>query len=79
MTADDLEQKIDAAYDRELRAIADGTACTTPDGKPASTMKERMEMLKAAGEHLDRKRPPVTQSGPEWGKALNGKQEAARG
>jgi hypothetical protein len=71
MTADDLETLIAETFQVELSAIKDGRAATTPDGKPASTMKERTELLKAAVEFWDKKRPTGVDS--RWGTALTTK------
>lgn len=50
MTPDALETLIADAFETELKAIQEGRAATTPDGKPAASMKERTELLKAAVE-----------------------------
>lgn len=73
MTADDLESLIAETFETELRAIQSGAAAMTPDGKPASSMKERTELLKAAVEFWAQKRPVAVDS---WGTALNGRKGA---
>ena len=70
MTADDLETLIAETFEVELSAIKDGRAATTPDGKPASTMKERTELLKAATDFWLAKRGPSGVHSPPWGTAL---------
>ncbi len=69
-TPDEIAEMIEEAFARELAEITAGRAATTPDGKPASSMKERTELLKAAVEYWDKRRPVAVESGPRYGEAL---------
>jgi len=77
MTPDDLRDQIAETFQVELAAIKDGRAATTPDGKTASTMKERTELLKAAAEFWQAWQGPSTVNSPPWGSALTPKGNGA--
>lgn len=70
MTPDQLEADLDAAFARGLQDLAEGEKATLADGKPAFTMKEQTEYLKAATDYWLAKRGPTGQNAPKWGEAL---------